>query len=326
MAYEIFFDGFETYSTAADMLKFGYTSSPYSIENSNGRRSSKNCLCDSATGAVKSITASSHVVFGFAVKISAAAKSMTIELRNSSTVHASLYIPVLDYPTLTTAGVSRGAASKIYPFDTYMFVEFGISVGTPGTYEVKINGSSTGWFPLTTANTKNGSTTTIDNFRFYGGSGNSLTRVDDLYCAYGDELYYLGDSRVDRLLLTANSTPQEWTAPVGSNAYSILNTGSSYVSSNVDEATSYFTVADLDFDPTVIHGVAVRSLVKKSDAGYRESSLLLKSDSTEVESTPLPLSTDLLSQEMFFQTDPSTNTAWTTSGVNGIEVGMRVKA
>ena len=324
MAYEIFFDGFETYSTAADMLKFGYTAYPNSIHATAGRRSSK-AVSFFGGDIARSITASTHVVIGMAIKTLNA--TVNIQLKNDSTIHAQLTLLSLTNPTLTTGNVSRGSASKVFPYDTYMFVEFGVYVhDTLGSYEVKVNGSSVGWFPYTAnTDTRNGATTTINNF-LINAINFADSYGDDLYCAYGDELYYLGDSRIDRLLLTANSTPQEWTAPVGSNAYSILNTGSSYVSSNVDEATSYFTVADLDFDPTVIHGVAVRSLVKKSDAGYRESSLLLKSNSTEVESTPLPLSTDLLSQEMFFQTDPSTNTAWTTSGVNGIEVGMRVKA
>lgn len=320
MAYELFFDGFESYSAASDLLKFGYNVVP-NLVNSSGRRSSK-CLQFANVNPIaqKLITASTHVVVGVAIKTPMGAG---ISLRNGSTEHASVWCAANNLVSASAGGVALGTSVNTFPYDTYMFVEIGVVVGNSGSYEVRINGSSVGWFPAATADTQNGATTTIDTIRLSGQSY-STSYFDDFYIAYGNELVWLGDSRVDRLLLTANTATQDWTPSTG-NAWERLNAGDGYVESATDEATSLFEVADLNYSPLSIHGVKTAGLIKKSDAGYREACLLSKSGATTVESAAVALSTDTLGFTQILKTDPATGAAWGLPAVHAFQPGLRVK-
>lgn len=323
MAYELFFDGFDVYSNAAEMLTCGYTGRAYSINSGVGRRGGKAAQLDSVGNSiVRPITASSHVVVGGAIKLKGGG---TIQLRNGTTVHASLVLTVLGSSTLAIGGGAAVTLPSIYPYDTYMFVELGVSVNnSTGTAEVRVNGSNTGWFPQVVGDTQNGATTTIDNIRVLSNTGGVIDLLDDFYITYGDELVWLGDSRADRSLLTANTATQDW-IPSSGNAWERLNAGDGYIASDVDEATSFFELADLSYNPLAIHGVKITGLIKKSDAGYREACLLTNSDGTITETSPLALSTDTLGIVTILKTDPATGLAWDLPGVQALQPGLRVK-
>lgn len=327
MAYELFFDGFETYSSQLDLLKFGYTetigTTGSTYPNTIGRRGGRALRFMYDSNLCKPITPSTHVVTGVAIK--ADVGPIAIQLRNGATVHAQLDIAPSVAATLYAGGATIGTSQNVFPYSTFMFIEIGIIVGNAGvgSYEVRVNGSSVGWFPAAVADTQNGATTTIDNVRL-DQLGNQTHIVDDFYITYGDELKWLGDSRIDRLLLTANSTPQDWT-PSSGNAWERLNAGDGYVESDVDEATSLFEVADLSYSPLAIHGVKVGGLIKKSDAGYREACLLAKSNTTVVEFTAVALSTDTLGFSNILKLDPATGLAWELSAIQAFQPGLRVK-
>ena len=322
MAYEIFFDGFETYANAMEMLSYGYSGKPYAVVT-GGRRGGKAMQPDAVGNSmVRPITPSSHVVVGAAVK---AYSGVAIHLRNGTTVHAVLTLPALAVPTLAIGGAAATSMSTVYPYDTYMFVEVGIYVhNSLGTAEVRVNGSNVGWFPQVVGDTQNGATTTIDNVRVSATVGGTVNLVDDFYVTYGDELVWLGDSRVDRLALTGNATPQDWT-PSSGNAWERLNAGDGYIESATDEASSLFEVGNLTYSPLAIHAVKVGGLIKKSDAGYREACLLVQSGTTLVEGDPLALSTDTLGLTEILKVDPATGVAWDYPGVNALQAGVRVK-
>lgn len=334
MAYGLYFDGFEHYAAASDMSLFGYTDYQGTISASGGRRSSKGLALALGMygygGIRRSFTASNKCVVGIAAYGVITGRGLFLEFRNGDTVHGNVTI----YPNaalgLSVGGTSIGNSSSVVPANTWMFYEFGLSVANSGgTYEVRVNGSSVGWFPAATGDTQNGATTTIDNVYIgitggYPGASNSNFVIDDFYVTFGDELKWLGDCRVDKLALTGNSTPMDWT-PSSGNAWERLNAGDGTVSSNTDEQTALFDVADLSTSPAAIWGIAYRSLQRKSDSGTRETCLVTKSDTTEVESSLLTLSTDYLGIQTILKEDPATATNWLAAGVNAHKIGFRVK-
>lgn len=326
MAYEVFFDGFEHYSAAADMLAYGYSAAPAGLSASGGRRSSKAVTGGgtSAASFTKLIAASTHVVAGVALK--APDRNLVISFIGATGTHASLTRKdssgVL---ALAVGGVEVATSTELFPVNTFMYVELGVSVANAGgTYEARVNGSSVDWIPAGTGDTQAGATGTITSVSVQAGSSYNAGIIDDFYITYGDELAWLGDSRIDKLLLTANSTPQDWTPDTG-NAWERLNAGTGYIASSTDEATSLFEFADLPYTPEAIHGLAVRSRMLKSNTNFRSACSMVKSASTESEGAELALSTDALGQLLILKQDPATAAAWTYNGIRDALVGVRVK-
>lgn len=332
MAYELFFDGFESYGagTGLDMMKFGYTHTGGAPQFANmpaGRRANTKCLYLVSSyyfNFRRPITPSTHVVVGMALKQIMGGTQIVAQLREGETVHAQCVVPGSGALALSVGGGNAVTSANTQPANIWNHFQIGVHCADAGSYEVRVNGSSQGWFPSTNADTRNGGAGVIDNVLIYCTGGESGL-IDDFYIAYGDELAWLGDRRIDLLTLDANDTPQDWT-PSSGNAWERLNAGDGYVASNIDEATSLFTLANLPYTPESIDGIAVRSLMDKSDAGARSAAALIKSGATEVESSELALSTDTLGVTKVFAKDPATNAAWTTNAVNALKAGVRVKS
>lgn len=336
MAYELFFDGFESYGASGNgslLNKFGYQnySAPSGEYINNGvvttgrRTNTKGFYLFYGEYFVlrRPLTPSRKVTLGLAVKQTNAAAAVYLRFCEGNTVHARLTLPAVGNLALEAGGNSAVNSSGSLASSTWYFVEMGIDCDNAGSYEVRVNGDSAGWLAPTSADTQNGGTGLIDNVRI-NTSHEVSASIDDLWITYGDELVWLGDRRIDLLNLDADDTPQDWT-PSSGNAWERLNAGDGYVASNIDEATSLFTLANLPYTPESIDGIAVRSLMDKSDAGARSAAVLLKSGATEVESAELALSTSSLGLTHVFQVDPATNAAWTTNAVNALKPGVRVK-
>lgn len=252
---------------------------------------------------------------------------MVIEFRGGGATHAQLVIQEEAVFGLNVGGAYAGSSSSTLPRNTWVYVELGLSVASAnGTYEVRVNGTSQDYI-AGTGDTQNGAATTVDQIKIIGIGGSGVQHkiyVGDMYVTYGDELAWKGDSRVDRLLLTADSTPQEWTPSTG-NAWERLNAGDGYIASSTDEATSLFTSATLTHAPDTIHGVCARSILLKDSAGTRAATSVVRSGSTEAEATPLTLAETSAALTQVLKVDPATGSAWTLSAVNALKTGVRVK-
>lgn len=333
MSYQLFHDGFSSYGAGATGLtlnQFGYTcfggAPQFSNMSSTGRRAGSKCLYlvySIYFNLRKPITPSTHVVCGAAVKQVANSGFIVLQFCEGDTVHAQLVIPAVGQPTLAVGGAAAVSASNSLSSSTWNYFELGVHCAESGSYELRVNGSSIGWLPPTNADTRNGGTGVIDNVRVYGTQPES-GHIQDYYITYGDELAWFGDSRMDPVLLAADGTPMDW-VPSSGNAWERLNAGDGYVGSSVDEATALFEVADLGYTPTAIHSVALRGLLQKSDAGARGAAMLIKSGSSEVESSELTLSTDPLGLAQMARLNPATGQPWTVSEVNAMRAGLRVK-
>jgi hypothetical protein len=234
---------------------------------------------------------------------------------------------------LLKAGRSGVTADKTsaqsVDFDTWTYVECGLHCSDTGSYEVRVNGNSTSWINNTSYDTAVYSASPITYIRLtriYSATGIGLSGwFDDLYITYGDEIKFLGDSRVDTLALTANSSPQDWTPDTG-NAWERLNQDVGYISSDTINATSLFAAGNLSHNPSTIHGVQINGHAYKSDAGAREAAMVLKSGGTTSVGTSTVLATDIQRVGKTHIVNPDTGVAFTKAGVDGMEVGVKVTA
>ena len=75
-----------------------------------------------------------------------------------------------------------------------------------------------------------------------------------------------------------------------------------------------------------IHGVAVNICAKKDDSGTRTGKPICRSGSTNYEGSEFAPDTDYTYFQNVWETDPDTASAWTVSGVNSAEFGIKVES
>jgi hypothetical protein len=121
--------------------------------------------------------------------------------------------------------------------------------------------------------------------------------------------------------LTINWTPANW-----QNVNQQVQDGDTTMNySNIVGATDSYLTNGLPVSPQSIVVAQVRELVRMSDTGARTMQTYFKSGANVTLGAPVILATSY--QYMPFQqyaTDPNTGAAWTVSGINAIEVGLKV--
>lgn len=224
--------------------------------------------------------------------------------------------------------------------NTWQYIEISITKAATaqglGSLEVRVNGSTGGGIPATPIYTNNiwsslnssfyqvGIGTLSFNDGYYDGNGGG--RFDDVYITYGDSQYWsCGDSRVDYLPLTVDSTPMDWVASDGRTyeRYILLRDGTGTMSTQTAGATMMFEVQDLNYNPTAIHGVQVVGMGHKSDDGAKVVKLLIKNGDSTYETQAIGLGSGNTGLEGTAMTAPGGG-AWTLSAVNSMRVGVTV--
>lgn len=326
MAYELFIDGFDHYATA-DITKKWPLGDAYSISTGNGRRGTNGMYLGGTVG--RQVTASTHGVIGAAIKTGASSRGYFAVFLNGTT-HLRMAITADYRITITRTGIAFGedvllatSTNALTPA-VWNYIEFGFHIDNAGSIELRVNGSSVGWIPHLDIDTQLSGLGAGFNALWLGWSAADVY-VDDCYMTYGEEIKFLGDSRVDTLALTANASPQDWTPDTG-NAWERLNQDAGYISSDTINATSLFAAGNLSHNPSTIHGVQINGHAYKTDAGSREAAMVLKSGTTTDVGTSLALSTDTLLIREPHIVNPDTGVAFTKAGVDGLEVGVKVTA
>jgi len=116
--------------------------------------------------------------------------------------------------------------------------------------------------------------------------------------------------------------------PLNYSAASIPMDGdASYVVSNTPGHTDLYTMGSLPVVPLTIYAVEPFAVVRKGDAGARTSAVRHRSSSTEQSlATNADLGQTFTFTGQILDTDPATTTAWTASGVNNQQVGVKIEA
>lgn len=170
---------------------------------------------------------------------------------------------------------------------------------------------------------------TIDTFILTGLD----SRVDDLYVlddTGGSFNTFLGDVFVTTLRPTADSSPNDFTPSSGIDNYAMVDdTGgpdddSTYVESDVVNATDFYDVEDLTLSPTTVHAVATTATWKKDDGGARTSSTKIRSNGTVNTGSAFTLDTSYDKHQDIFTVDPDGGGAWSETSVNNVEIGHEV--
>jgi len=232
---------------------------------------------------------------------------------------------------LSTA-VTDGLSINTINADTWYFIEMKVTIANSigaGTCVVKVNGTT--WITVATSQdlqaTANATFNTIRLGKLTGNSATSF-RFTDFYLT--DDTTFLGDSTIDTLFVTGDGTTQNFST-TGSPHWQQVDDvtsddDSTYVSSSVVNDIELFALGNLAVTPDTIHAFSPWNLVRKTDGGAKQSAGAVRSGTTNYVQATYDV-TDTYKYDMpILATDPDTAAAWTTSGVNAVEIGLKVIA
>lgn len=281
----------------------------------------------------KVITASQTVTIGFAHMTSSFPNYHFLALYSDSgsTTQISLQFSTIGQIRLYRGGTLVATSTKTISVNQWNYVELKVHVDDiSGTMEARVDGVT--WVTFS-GDTRNGGTSpAIDVFGF-GTYAGVNQYIDDLYVCNGAGTInndFLGDVRIETLKPNANGSSSMF---MGSDSnqtdnFALVNeatpSAADYVASSVAGDKDLYAFSDLSNSGSVVKGVQINSYAAKSDTGLRSITNLVKSGVTEVTGTTTALSTSYNTFSDIRELDPATNAAWTASGINSAEFGVRV--
>jgi len=212
-------------------------------------------------------------------------------------------------------------------------IEARVLLDDAGSWEVRINGTSTGW--LSGSGDTRVAATGVPNFLAFQGpirSGNDgFFIIDDLIVytpAAGAPNAFLGNMRIETLAPDGVSATQFTpTNPTGANLTNVNGLlvpgrwNESATAGHVDD----FTVGNLSGSPATIHSVGLVMAHSRADSTTRTIRNRLRSGSTTSNGgtvTP-PVAIPTVRAD-YWTTDPDTSSAWAAAGVNGVRAQYEV--
>jgi hypothetical protein len=231
-----------------------------------------------------------------------------------------------------TTLLTGGTSSNVLSLNTWYSLEILTKVhDTTGTVEVRVNGSNSGWLNLSSLDTRNGATGVINQLQISPTNAfNALCFADFIIwdtTGSAPNNTFLGSKRVTLVAADGDGTTSSWTPNSGANNFSRVNEASvdddtSYISSNAAGTVQLFTFADNAFG--TVNAVITNIYNRKDDANAYTLAEQCRSGGTTYTGakTLTPGATYFCEQEIR-ELDPATSAAWTASGVNAAEFGVK---
>lgn len=331
-------DSFDHFATS-DISRWYSQSSPSGQAiGATGRRSSNALRFTTTTSISRPVPSLSTYIAGVAYQISAlpASSQEIMEFREASTVHVRLSILADGSLTISrNATVVGTSAAGVIAAGSFHFIEVkAVIANSPsGAYEVRVNGVNV--LSDASEDTQNGGTGVITNVLIQGAASRNVD-IDDFYIldttgSYNDN--FLGDIRVDHYAPNGNGNSSQL---LGSDADSTDNyllvddatpdDDSTYVESSTSGQKDTYTIANMAHTPATIHGVCVKAVAKKDDAGSRSITTVIRSGGSDTDGATAGLTTSYLGYSDMHNKNPNGSIAWTKSAVDAVEAGVKVAA
>jgi len=338
----IFYDGFDEYDTLT--LQWNSSNANITIQTAAARNGRAGVSAASNHLLKKQCLArQEHATFyiGIAVYRNGSSASGNIHLWSDSmaTQHDTLEITnvgTLNFRRGTSGGTILGSSSAgIITANTWKYIEIKCTLSdSAGVVEVRVDGSAV-IGPLTSQDTKNAGTKTVFDSIGMDGSG---MYYDDVYWLNGAgsaNNSFLGDMRVTYCAADSEGNSIQFTPSTGSTHNTLVDetpqNTTDFNTSSADNQIDLYGCASLPSGAQGIAAVIPILYVAKSDAGSYFAKRELRSSGTNYEGASYALSTTFtyLTESggmPVLETDPATSAAWTKSGVDALEVGVKASA
>jgi hypothetical protein len=246
--------------------------------------------------------------------------------------------------TRNGTALTNGTSTNLLLTNVWNYIEWYCTISSSiSANQCNVNVNGTQWLSVSSGqNTKNTANSTANQFcigtgtNFGMSAGLSGTVCNYDFCDFyacdgtGSAPYntFLGDCKVEcRWPSGPSGTNTNWVANGGSTTGCINdltpNGDINYLSSSTTNDVSTFTVPPLGSTPSTIYGLQVIHASRKTDAGIRQISDIVRSGSTNYVGNTVNLSNGYLMFPNIYITDPNTSAAWTQSGANAVEIGVK---
>jgi len=343
----LWFDGFESYNSSADIGAVQKLSSQLLIASGQPSTDGRTGKCwqmtynyyDFQYYQVRIFATPTAIIFGFALYmvgtatpennrglciIEDSAGDVNLRFAINSSRHIEVY-----GPGDVLIGTSTGQTLE---GNVWYYIEVKATIdNTAGAVEIKIN--ETQVLSLTSKDTQVGSNSNAGYVRFsYPGP---MTRIDDIYIcdtSGSKNNDFLGDVRIDVLRPNAAGTYTDFTPSAGSNHENVDE------ASGPDDDTTYndganvgdqdsYQMPDLPTPAgTTIHGVKTQATVRKTDAGAMKCKLLTRAGTTNDLGDEIILSDSYTTHAKILENNPDDLAAWADADVNSMEPGVEITA
>lgn len=196
-----------------------------------------------------------------------------------------------------------------------------------GTVEVKVDEAS--WLSLTSQDTQPGSNAWHNAVRI--GTVNATSRFDDIYILDGSGSAnndFLGNRKVTAIDADGAGDDTDWTPSAGSNYQNVddgdeVDEDTTYNETSTDGDQDLYTYENLPGVTASVDGVQITSEARVT-AGSMDLSNVIKTGTTVSPGTADTItSTSYVTLTRIEEKDPDTAAAWTPSGVNGAQFGIK---
>jgi len=199
---------------------------------------------------------------------------------------------------------------------------------TAGSYEVRVDGITV--LADSNVDTRTGADTRFVRFR----CDEFNQYLDDIYICDTDGTTnndFLGQVVVEAIFPNADGDSSDWMPASGTDNYAMLDDNptdddTSYVESNTEGETDLYQYTDLStITDEDILGVVLKTEPRMTAfPGDLDLYQTVKSGTTTSDGDPANVATDsYTSVQRVLETNPDTSSAWTASGVNGAQFGIK---
>ena len=231
------------------------------------------------------------------------------------------------------ASVVLGTTSTALQVGVWAYVEIKALIDpSAGTVDIRINGVS--GLSLTGQNTRTSANSGWTNCGFgyftQTGAGTITADFDDLVVMDSSGSFnnaFIGDVTVSVLNPNGAGNSTDWTPSAGSNYTcvdeDVVNDDTDYVSSSTLNAKDLYAMEDCAAGAD-IRAVQVVTAMRKGTEGPGKIKHVIRSNSTDYDSAEMGLGGTAYSfNRTIWETDPATAAAWTESGWNAAQVGVK---
>ncbi len=347
----IYFDGFDSYTTADLLSRYNIATGAMVIQGGAGRFGSGAIQCNQSGG-------SEALTKFFAPRTDLIAGVAWLHvLTNHPVGEASQIIQFGDVNIGTSGADGSGAqvevgintnsvlcitknnrqttlatGTTILQQSTYYYIELKVHCagGSGGSAEVRLNGVTE--VSCSSVNTNPQGTGTMSRISLKYDNFKVLPSFDDFYVADtsgSSNNNFLGDVRVETQIPNGAGHYTAFSLHGAASNHaavseSIEDQDGSYVYTQTLNAIDTYTLPALSSAADVIAGIQVTTIGRKDDAGVRTLKHVLRISSTDYLGPEIPVTDTYTYDSRVYETNPNTSVAWVAADLTGLEIGVKL--
>jgi len=277
------------------------------------------------------LTTNATCVLGVAVKVAGFPSTQRdlVALYDGATKGMNIKINPDGTLTMENSTTDLGTTVNALTVDTWYYIEFKVLTNnSTGTAEIKVNGTS--WKSVTSQDTQPGANAYHTAFRLQPPFG-ITTLYDDIFFLDGsgsENNDYLGNRKVLALDPDSAGDTTDWTPSAGSNYENVDDGGlcdedTTYNETGTSTDQDLYHYDALPASVNTVNGVQINNETRVTSGSMQLASVVKTGTTIDVGPNDTITSTTYVSAQRVVEQDPDTAAAWTKSGVDGAQFGIK---